>query len=77
MGFAQVTRDKIWVQYHIQESVEESRQYVDWLPVYSLRAACGKFGEGQDVEALGWVRADGAGDYRLVGEFKKVLSLGK
>jgi len=60
-GFAQATRDKIWVQYHIQESIEESRQYVDWLPVYSLRAACGKFGEGQDVEALGWVKADGVG----------------
>ena len=30
-------------------------EYKDALPVYSLKAACGKFGEGQDVEPLGWV----------------------
>ena len=29
------------------------------LPVYSLEAACGKFGESQDVEPLGWVEVDG------------------
>jgi len=61
MGFAQATRDKIWSQYHVCDSVEESHRYVDWLPVYSLRAACGKFGSGREVETLGWVRADGVG----------------
>jgi len=29
------------------------------LPVYSLEAACGKFGESQDIEPLGWVEVDG------------------
>ena len=32
-----------------------SRRYVDTLPLYSLKAAAGKFGEGQDVEEEGWV----------------------
>jgi len=61
MGFAQAIRDKIRTQYQICESVEEARQYVDWLPVYSLRAACGAFGNGQDIGSLGWVNIHGAG----------------
>jgi ATP-dependent helicase YprA (DUF1998 family)/SOS-response transcriptional repressor LexA len=32
-----------------------SRRYVDTLPLYSLKAAAGKFGEGQDIEEEGWV----------------------
>jgi hypothetical protein len=31
------------------------------LPVYSLRAAAGKFGNGEDVEPEGWVEAPDAG----------------
>jgi len=38
--------------------VDESRKYVDFLPLYSLQAAAGKFGEGQVVEEKGWIRAD-------------------
>jgi phage repressor protein C with HTH and peptisase S24 domain len=32
-----------------------NRRYVDILPLYSLKAAAGKFGEGQDVEEEGWL----------------------
>lgn len=32
-----------------------SRMFKDLLPVYTLQAACGKFGNGQDVECEGWV----------------------
>ena len=33
--------------------------FKDLLPVYSLQAACGKFGEGQEVECEGWVEVEG------------------
>lgn len=33
----------------------KDRKYIDTLPLYSLKAACGKFGEGQSVEPEGWV----------------------
>jgi|GEM_PF-24894 len=33
----------------------KKRAYNDALPLYSLKAACGKFGDGQSVEPLGWV----------------------
>lgn len=36
-----------------------SRMFKDLLPVYSLQAACGKFGDGQDVECEGWVEVKG------------------
>jgi len=36
-----------------------SGMFKNLLPVYSLEAACGKFGESQDVEPLGWVEVDG------------------
>jgi hypothetical protein len=34
----------------------QKHAYKDALPFYTLQAACGKFGEGQDVEAKGWVK---------------------
>lgn len=33
-------------------------EFVEWLPLYSLKAACGKFGDGEAVEPLGWVKVD-------------------
>jgi len=36
-----------------------SRMFKNLLPVYSLEAACGKFGDSQDVEPFGWVEVDG------------------
>lgn len=38
---------------------ELARPFETHLPVYSLRAAPGKFGEGQDVEEEGWVEVPG------------------
>jgi len=35
--------------------VPDERQYIDYLPVYTLEAACGKFGEGRDAKILCWV----------------------
>lgn len=41
--------------------VETARRFVDCLPFYGLRAACGAFGDGEDVECEGWVPVTGFG----------------
>ncbi len=33
-------------------------RFHEYLPLYSLKAACGKFGDGEAVEPQGWVKAD-------------------
>lgn len=40
---------------------KESEKYISLLPVYSLRAACGYFGDGEEVEELGWMQVEGMG----------------
>ena len=35
------------------------RMFKDLLPVYSLEAACGKFGEGREVKCEGWAEVKG------------------
>lgn len=53
-----------------QEDVQEARiepivnddvKYIDFLPVYSLKAACGYFGEGEEVNEEGWIQTVGVG----------------
>lgn len=45
----------------VEASVSDSVKYIDFLPFYSLRAACGYFGDGEEVEESGWIRVDGFG----------------
>ncbi len=45
----------------VEPTVSDSVKYIDFLPYYSLKAACGYFGDGEDVEELGWIRVDGMG----------------
>lgn len=40
---------------------KETEKYISLLPVYSLRAACGYFGDGEEVEELGWMHVEGMG----------------
>lgn len=35
--------------------VPDEKKYIDFLPVYTLEAACGKFGEGREGKILRWV----------------------
>lgn len=50
--------DDLFVK-RILDEIEESLQFVGgYLPVYTLAAACGKFGEGHTVSPQGWVKAD-------------------
>ena len=45
----------------IEASVNDDVKYIDYLPLYSLKAACGKFSEWQTVEEEGWVKVEDVG----------------
>ncbi len=45
----------------IEAEVNDDVKYIDYLPLYSLKAACGAFGEWQVVNESGWVKVDGLG----------------
>ena len=45
----------------IEPAVNDDVKYIDFLPVYSIKAACGYFGEGDIVNELGWIQAEGIG----------------
>ena len=45
----------------ILKDVGDELKYREWLPVYSLKAACGCFGRGEEVVPEGWVKALGVG----------------
>lgn len=45
----------------IEADVNDDVKYVDYLPLYSLKAACGKFSEWQPVEEEGWIKVEGFG----------------
>ena len=48
-------------EVRIEPVVNDDVKYIDFLPVYSIKAACGYFGEGDDVSELGWIQVDGVG----------------
>ena len=45
----------------VVDEIIPSLRFREYLPFYSLRAACGKFGDGETVECDGWVKVDGCG----------------
>jgi len=45
----------------IEPEVNDDVKYIDYLPLYSLKAACGAFGEWQVVDESGWVKVQGVG----------------
>lgn len=47
--------------HRVEIDVNLDVQYVDFLPVYSIKAACGYFGEGELVENEGWMKVEGLG----------------
>lgn len=42
--------------FNVELEVPAALKYVDYLPVYSLEAACGNFGKGMAVEPQGWIK---------------------
>lgn len=45
----------------IEKQIKPEFMFVDYLPFYEMRAACGYFGNGELVEPTGWVRVDSLG----------------
>ena len=45
----------------IEADVQSNLRYTEFLPLYSLKAACGVMGDGSSVEPEGWVKAKGIG----------------
>lgn len=45
----------------IEREVNDDVKYIDYLPLYTLKAACGKFGEWQQAEEEGWIKTEGMG----------------
>ena len=45
----------------IEPAINDDVKFIDFLPLYSLRAACGYFGEGEAVEESGWIKVEGMG----------------
>ena len=61
--FRELMADKPVVakEVRIEPIVNDDVKFIDFLPVYSIKAACGYFGEGDDVSELGWIQVDGVG----------------
>jgi len=57
-----VTAEEIFDKYlHYilpEHRVEPAAMYKDYLPVYTLKAACGYFGDGNEAEKIGWLKPD-------------------
>lgn len=43
----------------IDEIIENDKKFISHLPLYSIKAACGYFGNGDAVDELGWIRVRG------------------
>jgi hypothetical protein len=51
-------------ELRIEPEVNDEVKYIDFLPLYSIRAACGYFGEGEIVDETGWMKVEGMGGKR-------------
>jgi hypothetical protein len=47
------------MKQEILASIPDQNKYTNYLPVFSLQAACGNFGDGVSVDELGWVKVNG------------------
>lgn len=54
---AQKKEEKIRIEPEVNNEVK----YIDFLPFYSIKAACGYFGEGEIVDEQGWIKVEGLG----------------
>lgn len=48
-------------EIRIEPEVNDEVKYIDFLPLYSIQAACGYFGEGELVNENGWMKVEGMG----------------
>lgn len=45
----------------VEGDVNDDVKFVEYLPLYTMRAACGYFGNGELVEPNGWIKVSGFG----------------
>lgn len=45
----------------VESTVNSEVKFVDFLPFYTAKAACGYFGDGDNVEQEGWIKVEGMG----------------
>lgn len=57
-GQVELSFDKLVQQIEIVEDVDKELKFTEYLPIYSLAAACGKFGEGTDAHPEGWTKVN-------------------
>lgn len=57
----QPIQEKNEEKLRIEREINDDVKYIDFLPLYSIKAACGYFGEGEIVDERGWIRVEGMG----------------
>jgi DUF2075 family protein/phage repressor protein C with HTH and peptisase S24 domain len=55
LKFSDIIKEEPAVLAQILADVKEEKKFKEYLPVYSLEAACGKFGDGHEVKEEGWI----------------------
>ncbi len=45
----------------IKSEIKDTLKFTEYLPFYSAAAACGYFGQGEEVAMEGWIKAEGLG----------------
>lgn len=45
----------------VVKEIEEQQKWINYLPFFEMRAACGYFGNGESVEPSGWINVSGMG----------------
>ena len=58
LKFSDVIKEEPVTLAKILSDVTEEDKFEEYLPVYSLAAAAGKFGENMDVQEEGWIKVD-------------------
>ena len=54
-------RQRTLERTHVVFEIPDNLRFREYLPFYSLRAACGYFGDGEPVEPEGWVKVENCG----------------
>jgi len=55
LKFSDIIKEEPAVLAQILADVKEENKFKEYLPIYELSAACGKFGDGHDIKEEGWV----------------------
>lgn len=56
--FSDIIKPEEEQRIKIEKTIEIQLQYKEYLPVYTLEAACGKFGHGQEAQEEGWIKVN-------------------